>query len=112
LLPACLLTVGDESYPALCGDTVTCHPDPLNYYRVAGKYTTDFTGLRILGVAKDGHVMYGPYDQNGELWDCNDHDICNGRYFSEMDGSYAYVMTGTHPYTIGCWGPGPEQLYY
>ena len=65
-----------------------------------------------MGLAKDGHAIYGPYNADNELWDCDDHDICNGRYFSEMDGSYAYVMTQQHPYIIGCWGPAPIQYQY
>jgi hypothetical protein len=49
----------------------------------------NFGGL--VGVAKDGHPIYGPYDESGHEWGCNDHDICNGRFFE--NGSYGYVST-------------------
>ena len=116
MLPTCLYTFDQVSVnfdaKPLCSETASCASDPLSYGRVAGGYTTNFKGLRIIGIAKDGHVIYGPYNQDEELWDCDDHDICNGRYFSEMDGSYAYVATATHPYILGCFGPAPEQLYF
>lgn len=32
----------------------------------------------VTGIAKDGHVIYGPYNGNGELWACEDLDFCNG----------------------------------
>ena len=59
----------------------------------------------IVGVAKDGHVIYGPYNEEGKDWTCNQHDICNGRFFP--DGSYGYVSTKQHPYLVGCYGPAP-----
>ena len=64
----------------------------------------------VIGLAKDGHLILGPYNpETGELWTCDDHDICNGVFLA--DGSYAYVATSTYPYTVGCWGPGPVQTY-
>jgi len=33
------------------------------------------------GLARDGHVIYGPYNADGEIWSCDDHDICNGVFF-------------------------------
>lgn len=57
------------------------------------------------GLAKDGHVIYGPYNADGELWTCDDIDVCNG--FTLADGSYGYASTTTFPYAVGCWGPGP-----
>ena len=54
----------------------------------------------------------GPYNENGELWDCttDDIDVCNGRFFDEVDGSYRYVTTETFPYTVGCWGQLPSTI--
>lgn len=60
-----------------------------------------------VGLARDGHVIKGPYNEDGELWDCDDHDVCNGTFME--DGSYVYVTTKTFPYVVGCWGPGPKQ---
>ena len=62
-----------------------------------------------MGLAKDGHIIVGPYNGDGELWSCDEHDICNGVFLS--DNSYAYAMTYTFPYVVGCWGPGPEQAW-
>lgn len=45
----------------------------------------------VYGIAKDGHVIYGPYNSNGELWSCEDLDACNG--FFLIDGSYGYATT-------------------
>ena len=65
-----------------------------------------------MGLARDGHIIMGPYNDSGELWDCqtDDLDICNGRFFS--DGSYRYVTTETFPYTVGCWGPADGQTTF
>lgn len=60
----------------------------------------------IIAIAKDGHVVYGPYQSNGQFWGCFDHDICNGRFFD--DGHYAYVATREFPYILGCWGPAAD----
>lgn len=59
----------------------------------------------VYGVALDGHIIYGPYNADGELWSCDDLDACNGFYHG--DGSYAYASTTFWPYLVGCWGPGP-----
>ena len=48
----------------------------------------------------DGHVIYGPYNIAGELWDWDDVDVCNG--FFHTDGSYNYASTTFFPYTVGC----------
>lgn len=69
---------------------------------------TDFPYETPMGLALDGHLIVGPYNSNGELWSCEDHDVCNGVFLS--DNSYAYAMTYTFPYVVGCWGPGPNQV--
>jgi len=56
-----------------------------------------------IGIAKDGHILYGPYTDQGTLTDCSTLDICNGKM---TDSSYAYFATGSSPYTVGCYGPG------
>ena len=53
-------------------------------------------------------MIVGPYNAGGELWACDEHDFCNGAFLN--DGSYAYVMTTTFPYVIGCWGPATVQF--
>ena len=61
-----------------------------------------------VGIAKDGHVIYGPYKEDGTLWNACDLDLCNGMYLNE--NIYAYATTTFHPYFVGCWGPG-NYLY-
>ena len=56
-----------------------------------------------IGIAKDGHPIYGPYDDSGNTWTSCNVDVCNGRSFN---GYYGYVATTFHPYFVGCWGPG------
>ena len=55
-----------------------------------------------LGIALDGHIIVGPYNEDGELYVCADLDGCNGTFLS--DNSYAYVMSRKFPYIVGCWG--------
>ena len=57
------------------------------------------------GIARDGHVIVGPYNAQGELWDCTMLDVCHGTFLD--DGSYVYVPTSTFPHLVGCWGPAP-----
>lgn len=62
--------------------------------------------LTPVGLALDGHVIYGPWKSNTNTWDDCDVDVCNGL---TVNGDYAYAMTNFHPYTIGCWGPGNKS---
>lgn len=66
--------------------------------------------LKAIGIAKDGHVIYGPYNPYSALYGCDDVDMCNGRIME--DGSYAYIATTTAPYFVGCWGPAPANNFY
>lgn len=63
----------------------------------------------VVGIARDGHPIYGPYNEDGELWACDEHDICNGTFMP--NDFYAYVATSTFPYILGCYGPGSVQFY-
>jgi hypothetical protein len=70
---------------------------------MAGRLS-DGTYGTFYGLAKDGHVIYGPYNADGDLWSCEDVDMCNG--FTLTDGSYGYASTTFFPYIVGYWGPG------
>ena len=96
--------------PNMCKDTDACKNAPMTWAIDNGFADTSMygTNANIMGVAKDGHMIWGPYDENGELWDCADHDICNGAF---IDGNYVYLSTTTFPYILGCFGPGPTQSY-
>ena len=96
--------------PANCKDTGNCYNSSTkqsyaNTFALSAGYSTgtDKVAMEVIAIAKDGHVVYGPWDQNGNQWDCNSRDVCNGRFFT--DGSYGYVATTSFPYVIGCWGP-------
>ena len=52
--------------------------------------------------------MYGPYDQNGNMWNKDEIDVCNGML---VNGRYSYVSTTWHPYMLGCYGPGNIPQY-
>ena len=93
--------------PNMCKDTMECHKDPMQF-AINAAFTDTSTYGEIIGVTKDGHLVYGPYNSNGELWSCEEHDVCNGTF---IDGNYVYVSTTTFPYILGCFGPGPQQEY-
>lgn len=61
----------------------------------------------VYGIAKDGHVIYGPYNESDELWSCDDVDLCNG-FTGSTDSDYGYASTTFFPYLVGCWGPAPS----
>jgi hypothetical protein len=52
--------------------------------------------LTVIGIAKDGHVVYGPYDSTGTQvimkWECQGR-----RYFSQSE---SYNVINCHPSTI------------
>ena len=57
-----------------------------------------------IGLARDGHIILGPYKSDGSSWTCADHDICNGAFVGSNADVYAYVGTSEFPYVLGCWG--------
>ena len=83
----------------LCSDNVDCTNDKFEY--AISEYTTK-KGLEVIGMAKDGRAIYGPYKADGTLWKPCDVDVCNGRVIL---GDYSYVSTSFYPYFVGCWGP-------
>jgi len=89
--------------PLACntGD-IDCFPTDSSYM-VGGWSTDDGDYGGFYGLAKDGHVIYGPYNIDGEYWTCDDLDMCNGFFLA--DGSYGYASTTFFPYMVGCWGP-------
>jgi hypothetical protein len=60
--------------------------------------------LTVIGIAKDGHVIYGPYTSAGTQV-TSGFDICNGMFYDSF-GNYAYFATTKFPYITGCFGPG------
>lgn len=102
-LSPCIKIGSKTEKPALCNSDTDC-VDHFNSWSTLGwDNSEDYGG--VFGIARDGHVIYGPYNESGELWGCDDHDVCNGFFLA--DGSYGYASTVTFPYVVGCWGPGP-----
>jgi hypothetical protein len=66
-------------------------------------------GLVVMGIAKDGHLVYGPYQKDGTKVEAG-FDVCGGVWFDEdgdgVEETYAYFATDTFPYYSGCFGPG------
>lgn len=58
-------------------------------------------------MAKDGRLIYGPYNEDGNLFQPCDLDLCNGCL---INGFYSYVATAFYPYIVGCWGPSNKDL--
>lgn len=99
-MPTC---IGDATLgmtAKACAQDNTCKNDLKTFGLNA--YSTKKT-LTPVALAKDGHIIYGPYNSDGTAWGYCDVDVCNGRM---VDGYYSYVTTTFHPYFIGCWGPG------
>jgi hypothetical protein len=90
-------SIGDS--PDACSSVTACNSNVVTY--AESKYSTT---KKPIGVTKDGAILWGPFDENGDLWDACDVDVCNGKV---IDGYYGYVATTWFPYTVGCWGPGP-----
>ena len=77
--------------PVLCSASTDreCMTDPSNYARTKANSgqqspyadTSDYGGL--IGLAKDGHAIVGPYNKSGEPWGCAEHDICNGYFIRD-----------------------------
>lgn len=63
----------------------------------------NWKNIRPIGLAKDGNIIYGPFDKDGKEWLACNVDICNGIM---MNGYYSYVTTSFFPYILGCFGPG------
>ncbi|CAF3513254.1 unnamed protein product [Rotaria sp. Silwood1] len=86
---------------ASCKNTPACNASVANYtISTFSSYRT----LTVIGIAKDGHVIYGPYNSNGQEV-TSGFDICNGMFYDSI-GNYAYFATRTYPYITGCFGPG------
>jgi hypothetical protein len=84
-----------------CASDAACNED-ITTWALSG-----YEGMKaktVIGIAKDGHVLYGPYDDSGELWQTNDVDACNGAWSADRS-DYFYVGTRWHPYLVGCLGP-------
>ena len=84
-----------------CSPTIGCLNN-VSYYSI--QTFSSYRTLTVIGIAKDGHIIYGPYLASGTLV-TSGFDICNGM-FHDSTGNYGYFATRTYPYLTGCFGPG------
>ncbi|CAF1328451.1 unnamed protein product [Adineta steineri] len=85
-----------------CSATAACAADIASYSLTT--FPSSAKKLTVIGIAKDGHVIYGPYLASGNLV-TSGIDICNGMFYDSI-GNYAYFATTKFPYITGCFGPG------
>ncbi len=85
-----------------CSATPACAADIASYSLTL--FPSSAKKLTVIGIAKDGHVIYGPYLSNGNTLSSG-FDICNGMFYDSI-GNYAYFATTKFPYITGCFGPG------
>ena len=84
-----------------CSPTIGCANNIANYS--IGTFS-NYKNLTVIGIAKDGHVIYGPYLSTGYQV-TSGFDMCNGMFYDSI-GNYGYFVTSTYPYITGCFGPG------
>ncbi|CAF1375564.1 unnamed protein product [Didymodactylos carnosus] len=89
-----------------CTPMIGCANNVANY---SLQTFSSYKNLTVIGIAKDGHVIYGPYLSSGAQV-TSGFDICNGMFYDSI-GNYAYFATTTYPYITGCFGPGNKESY-
>lgn len=104
-MPVCIADSTLAASAVLCRNDNSCKTDIKTYGVNA---FSAHKSLYAVGLSKDGHIIYGPYNDEGYTWTSCDVDICNGRM---IDGYYSYVTTTFHPYFMGCFGPGNYPSY-
>jgi hypothetical protein len=101
--------------PSPClGDTTLSATVPASCYKTSscwGNYADFITShysktQRPIGLANDGHIIWGPYDSTGALFNPCNLDHCNG---AVIDGVYGYASTTQFPYLPGCYGPASSR---
>lgn len=106
ILPPCILNSASISTTESCAAVTACSDDLAGY--ALDNFSTTKT-LTVLGITKDGHVIYGPYKSTGSEYDCSTFDQCGGTTMT--DGDYGYIWHTTFPYTMNCFGPGDTLVY-
>eukprot|EP00347_Sterkiella_histriomuscorum_P013113 403365969 len=91
-----------NQYVDFCQNNLLCFKREPTYMMQYFRENKRLQTLLVIGLAKDGRLIYGPFDENGKLWRACDLDMCNGK---EINGHYSYVATPYYPYLVGCWGP-------
>jgi hypothetical protein len=106
LLSPCILDSSTVSTTSSCTSITDCASDVGTY---ALDFYADYMQETVVGIAKDGHLLLGPYDYTGSQFDCTSFDQCGGTYSN--DGSYVYIFNNVYPYINNCFGPGEDLVY-
>ena len=81
------------------GDSVRPYED-----MAAQFLSTAASGSPVIGFARDGYPIFGPYDENGQLQRGaeygGDLDECNGKV--DSNGNYGYYLTVDPPFAPPC----------
>ncbi|CAF0835414.1 unnamed protein product [Didymodactylos carnosus] len=97
---------GCAKYATSSTKVLPCASVPLCKSSIATYSINSFSNyktLTVIGIAKDGHIIYGPYLSSGRQVKSG-FDVCNGMFYDSI-GNYAYFVTQTYPYITGCFGP-------
>jgi len=106
-MPPCVANSTYAAAPIACEDDTACNANALSFSATA-YLDAGWNSQKPIGLIKDGHILWGPYDSTGNLWTGCEIDVCNGL---KLDGYYGYVSSMFHPYFWGCFGPGNQPSY-
>ena len=105
--PRCLLEFLSVPYPS---DAQWWKDSSTGYVRdysdMAAQFSSGGAGTPspVLGFARDGFPIFGPYDDNGDLQQGEDYaaglDECNGKV--DDNGNYGYYLTPDPPFAPPC----------
>jgi len=106
ILSPCIIDADSVSSTSTCTSLTDCASDVASYTL---DYYANYKEETVLGIAKDGHLILGPYDADGSQFDCTTFDQCGGTYSD--DGSYVYIFNNVYPYVNDCFGPAEDLVY-
>lgn len=109
IMSPCLFNTNASYTSQICNTNYTACYNDIKGFALAG--FSNEKALTVIGITKDGHPFFGPYDASGNEFNCSSLDACNG--MTASNGSYAYYATNTFPYGPGgCWGPSVTPSPY
>jgi YHYH protein len=106
IISPCIIDSSSVDATTPCTNIDSCVSDVKTY---ALSYYSDYQQETLVGIAKDGHMILGPYDYTGSQFDCTEFDQCGGVYSN--DGSYVYIFNNVYPYINNCFGPAEDLVY-
>lgn len=106
IMSPCLLNTNANYTLDVCDQVPDCKNEMFTW--VMEGYSNHTKNRYVTGITFDGHPLFGPYDDSGDVVECDELDACNG--VLQSNGSYAYYMTNTFPYGPGCFGPAASSI--